>query len=237
MNICNKLCTKDIFASYAGKNVIENINISVGIGEIVSLVGRSGVGKTTLFEILAGLNLPDSGDVFLNNECVTGQSGKVGYMLQRDLLLPYKTVAQNVALPIVIRGEKSKTAQQKVLPYFERFGLSGYENSYPYQLSGGMKQRAALLRAYLFGGDVMLLDEPFSALDAITRADMRGWFSDLAKNFNLTALLITHDIEEAVILSDRVYVMSGLPGQIAAEIKLPENRDISEFKETITQYL
>ena len=140
------------------------------------ILGVSGVGKTTLFNVIAGLIKPDSGKVFLDGRDITNTTGNTSYMLQKDLLLPYKTIIDNVSLPLVIRGEKKSKAREYASKYFEEFGLKGTENKYPHQLSGGMRQRAALLRTYLFSDQVALLDEPFSALDSITKTSMHQWF-------------------------------------------------------------
>lgn len=201
----------DITLSWDGEPVVADVSLRVGEGEIVCLVGRSGCGKTTLFHALAGLSVPDAGRVLLHGEDVTGHPGRVSYMLQKDLLLPSRTVIDNVCLPLVIAGAKPADARAKARPLFERFGLEGSEDLWPSQLSGGMRQRAALLRTYLMDNDVVLLDEPFSALDALTRADMRSWFCDMVRDLGLSALVITHDVDEAVAMASGVYVMRGNP--------------------------
>ena len=224
-----KLKAENITVSYNGENTIEDINIHLDEGEIVSLLGVSGSGKTTLFNILSGLMLPDSGRVLLDGEDVTGKTGKMSYMLQKDLLLPHYTVLDNVALPLVIKGEKKKIAREKALGHFSFFGLEGTENKYPHQLSGGMKQRAAFLRTYLFCDGVALLDEPFSALDTITKSALHQWYLDIMKEIRLSSLIVTHDIDEAILLSDRIYILSGKPGRISDEIvvNLPKPRNNS----------
>ena len=203
-----RLETKQVSKSFDGKKVIEDISISLQKNEIVSLLGVSGAGKTTLFNVISGLMEPDSGEVLLNGKEITGQAGHISYMLQKDLLLPYKTIAENVALPLMIKGEKKKDALAKVRPQFGPFGLAGTEKKYPSQLSGGMRQRAALLRTYLFSEGVALLDEPFSALDTI----------------ELSTIFITHDIDEAILLSDRIFLMTGKPGRITKEIVIREKK-------------
>lgn len=162
------LRTENINKSFDDKIILKDINIKLNKGELVSFVGVSGSGKTTLFNIIAGLLGPDSGKVFLRGKEITNKAGKVSYMLQKDLLLPYMTIIDNVSLPLVLRGDKKKVAREKVKDLFKDFGLEGNEYKYPSQLSGGMAQRAALLRTYVFGSEVTLLDEPFSALDALS---------------------------------------------------------------------
>jgi ABC-type nitrate/sulfonate/bicarbonate transport system ATPase subunit len=220
--------------------VVRGINLDLPRGGLISLAGPSGAGKTTLFNVLAGVDLPDEGRIYLEEEDITGLSGRVSYMMQRDLLLEYRTVLDNVILPLIIRGTKKKEAREYGSSFFETFGLSGYEKKYPRQLSGGMRQRAALLRTCLQShpepgtgrtrkNSVILLDEPFSALDALTRRTMQGWFLNIVKTMELSAIFITHDVEEAVILSDRVYIMNGKPGRISASFAVdaarPRNRE------------
>ena len=214
---------KNVCFSYDGKeNVIEDINIKLNENELVCLLGVSGCGKTTLFNVISGLNKPNGGQVILDGEDITGKPGKISYMLQKDLLLPYRTIEDNVALPLIIKGEKKKTARQKAGKHFAEFGLEGTEKKYPSELSGGMRQRAALLRTYMFSNGVALLDEPFSALDALTKSDIHRWDLDVMEKIKLSTLFITHDIDEAVLLSDRIYLLSGKPGRITNEIVIDE---------------
>lgn len=219
-----RLETKQVSKSFDGKKVIEDISISLQKNEIVSLLGVSGAGKTTLFNVISGLMEPDSGEVLLNGKEITGQAGHISYMLQKDLLLPYKTIEENVALPLMIKGEKKKDALAKVRPQFGPFGLAGTEKKYPSQLSGGMRQRAALLRTYLFSEGVALLDEPFSALDTITKSAMHKWYLDIMNQIELSTIFITHDIDEAILLSDRIFLMTGKPGRITKEIVIREKK-------------
>jgi ABC-type nitrate/sulfonate/bicarbonate transport system ATPase subunit len=207
-------CCKHVTKKYEGEPIVDDISLDLYEEGFISLLGPSGIGKTTLFNVLAGVDRPDSGKVFLHGEDITGISGKVSYMLQKDLLLEYRTVLDNVILPLVIRNEKKKTAREKAAVFFPKFGLSGFEKKYPCQLSGGMRQRAALLRTCMTHNKVILLDEPFSALDAITRRQMQLWYCEIAKSMNLSTFFITHDVEEALILSDTVYIMNGRPGRI-----------------------
>ena len=208
--------------SFEEEQIIKDISIELREGEIVSLLGVSGGGKTTLFNIIAGLSTPDNGNVFLEGEDITGKPGKISYMLQKDLLLPYRTILDNVALPLIVRGMKKKEAREKAAEFFEEFGLTGTEKKYPSQISGGMKQRAALLRTYLFSEKVALLDEPFSALDMLTKATVHEWYLDVMEKIKLSTLFVTHDIDEAILLSDRIYLLTGKPGTITKEIVIKE---------------
>lgn len=223
-----RLKAEHISKGFDGTEILQDVSLTLRANEIVSLVGASGAGKTTLFHILSGLLLPDKGEVYLNGENITGTSGKVSYMLQKDLLLPYRTVLDNVILPLLIRGESKKIARQKAAALFADFGLEGCERQYPSQLSGGMRQRAALLRTYLFSGEVALLDEPFSALDSITKTQMHTWYLNVMQRIELSTLFITHDIDEAIMLSDRIYVLRGRPAGIVAEIPVSEPRPRQE---------
>lgn len=165
---------------------------------------------------------PDSGQVLLDGKDVTNQPGHISYMLQKDLLLPYRTIEDNAALPLLLKGVKKKSARAQVSPLFEQFGLEGTQKKYPSQLSGGMRQRAALLRTYMFSKDVALLDEPFSALDTLTKSSMHKWYLNVMDKIQLSTLFITHDIDEAILISDRIYLLSGSPGKITAEIIIKE---------------
>ena len=217
-----ELEVRNVTFSYDGVNkILNNVNLKLNDGELVCLLGVSGGGKTTLFNIIAGLLEPQQGQVLLNGEDITGQSGKVSYMLQKDMLLPYRTVEDNVALPLIIKGMKKKEARQKVGGYFEEFGIEGTQKRYPVELSGGMKQRAALLRTYLFSAQVALLDEPFSALDTLTKSEMHRWYLDVMDRIRLSTLFITHDVDEAILLSDRIYLLDG-GGGLTDEIVITE---------------
>lgn len=210
--------------SFDGEKIINDVSVKLHEGEIVALLGVSGSGKTTLFNIIAGLSEPDKGEVLLDGESIVSKPGKISYMLQKDLLLPYRTIVDNVALPLLIKGMPKKEARKKAGELFAQFGLSGTEKKYPFQLSGGMKQRAALLRTYLFSERVALLDEPFSALDMLTKADVHNWYLDIMEEIKLSTLFITHDIDEALFLSDRIYILTGKPGTVTKEIVLKNKK-------------
>ena len=216
----HKLETRDISMSFGDRKIIEGISIAVDQGELVSLLGVSGSGKTTLFNCISGIYRPTAGQVILDGEDITGTTGRISYMLQKDLLFPYKTIVDNVALPLIIRGMPARQAREQAAQHFDEFGLGGTEKLYPKQLSGGMRQRAALLRTYLFSDNVALLDEPFSALDTITKGKIHRWYLDVMEKIRLTTVFITHDINEAILLSDRIYIMTGAPGQIRTEIRI-----------------
>ena len=215
---------KGVSKSFDSEEIIRNISLELKEGEIVSLLGVSGGGKTTLFNIIAGLSTPDEGNIYLEGQEITGKPGNISYMLQKDLLLPYRTLVDNVALPLTIRGMKKSEAREKAAGYFEEFGLEGAEKKYPAEISGGMKQRAALLRTYLFSEKVALLDEPFSALDMLTKASVHEWYLDVMEKIRLSTLFITHDIDEAILLSDRIYLLTGKPGSITKEIVINERK-------------
>ena len=222
-----KLVAADISVVYDGEKIIEDVSLTVNEGEIVSLLGVSGSGKTTVFNVLSGLLRPETGKVLLDGRDITGKPGSISYMLQKDLLLRHRTVLDNVSLPLVLKGMSKKEAREKARSYLSDFGLEGTENKYPKELSGGMRQRCALLRTYLTGADVALLDEPFSALDTLTKASVHRWYMDIMERIKLSTVFVTHDIDEAVLLSDRVYILSGKPGRIADEIRIdmPKPRD------------
>ena len=204
-------------------DVVRHVSLRVDPGETVCIVGKSGCGKTTILHALSGLTRPREGQVLLHGRDITGKPGQVSYMLQKDLLLQSRTILDNACLPLVIGGMRPAEACEKARPLLERFGLAGVEDKWPSQLSGGMRQRAAFLRTYLMGNDVALLDEPFSALDALTRADIRSWYVKTASELGMASVVITHDVDEAVIMATRVYVLEGdprggVPSTVAGEV-------------------
>lgn len=224
------LRTEGISKSYDNRMIIRNINISLETGETVSILGLSGSGKSTLLNIISGLIRPDTGKVYLSGRDITGQPGKISYMLQKDLLLSHKRVIDNVTLPLVIGGMSRQEARAKADPLFREFDIDGTQMKYPSQLSGGMRQRAALLRTYLGSEGIALLDEPFSALDMITKGQMHAWFLDIAPKIRLSSIFITHDVDEAIQLSDRVCLLMGNPGEIRHEIRIePSGKDRNDF--------
>lgn len=224
----SELRVEHVSKSFDSVKILDNISIELHNREIISLLGVSGGGKTTLFNIISGILTPDEGKVFLDGEDITGVPGKISYMLQKDLLLPYRTIEDNVALPLIVNGEKKKKAREKAAPYFEEFGLEGTQKKYPAQLSGGMRQRAALLRTYLFSDRLALLDEPFSALDTLTKSAMHKWYLKIMEQIHLSTIFITHDIDEAILLSDRIYLLTGKPGKIQNEIVIKEKKPRAE---------
>ena len=231
-----KIVISNLSKKYKDKLILKDINLHVYEDEVVSIIGPSGCGKSTIFNILSNLTTCDSGDVYIN--------GRFSYMYQKDLLLPYKNIIDNVSLPLVLKGEKKKKSRETVKPYFSTFGLEGYENKYPDELSGGMRQRVNFMRTFVNSSDIMLLDEPFGALDSITRSSMQNWLLDIKKEIKSTILLITHDIDEAIILSDRIYILSNKPAVITKEIFVDNriyNKDnlenVARLKKEILGYL
>lgn len=218
------LKAEGITKRYDGRTIIRDISIELHKGELVSLLGVSGSGKTTLFHILSGLVTPEEGRVLLGGEEITGKPGRISYMMQKDLLLPHKKIIDNVSLPLLLGGMPKKQAREKADGLFAEFGLEGTQYQYPAQLSGGMRQRAALLRTYLSSGGVALLDEPFSALDTITKSNIHQWYLDVMEHIDLSTIFITHDIDEAILLSDRIYILNGSPGEIKDEIVIQEKK-------------
>jgi ABC-type nitrate/sulfonate/bicarbonate transport system ATPase subunit len=209
--------------------VIDDISFDADPGTFVSVIGPSGCGKSTLFTIMAGLEPPDSGRVLVDGEDATGACEHFAYMPQKDLLFPWRTILDNTTLGLEVQGVKRRAARAQAAALFSAFGLSGFEKSHPFELSGGMRQRAALLRTVVQERDVLLLDEPFGALDALTRTEMQEWLEEVWQRYQWTVVLITHDLREAIYLSDKVIVLSARPTtvRLEVEIALPRPRRLS----------
>ncbi len=207
---------------------LKDVSFKVMPGEFVTIIGPSGSGKSTLFNLCVGLLKPDEGEILIDGEKTLNRAGIVGYMPQRDLLLPWRNVLENVLVPLEIQGLSGSESRQKALEMLPHFGLEGFEREYPSALSGGMRQRAALLRTWLMGRSTLLFDEPFGALDALTRKELQDWLLKACREFERTVLFITHDVEEAIYLADRVIVLSARPGRIKRElpISLPRPRHL-----------
>jgi ABC-type nitrate/sulfonate/bicarbonate transport system ATPase subunit len=203
---------------------LEPVTLSIPRGRFLSILGPSGCGKSTIFNIIAGLELPTTGSVTVDGMSITGMSGVVSYMLQKDLLLPWRSIVDNVVLGMEIDGVPRAEARARALPLLARYGLGGFEKRYPAELSGGMRQRAALLRTMLCDRDVVLLDEPFAALDAQTRSDMQEWLLDVWDDFKKTVIFVTHDVDEAIYLSDEIVTMSSRPGRVIERLALDLTR-------------
>lgn len=234
-----KIILNNIEKSFDGVKVLDKISLEVNRGEFISIVGASGCGKSTIFNIICDLVQADEGIKEIN--------GDIAYMYQKDMMVPWKKVIDNIGLPLVFKGVSKKDARIEVEKYLELFGLKGYENKFPNMLSGGMKQRANFLKTYLTSNDIILLDEPFGALDSITRRDMQIWLKDISKSIGATIIMITHDIEEAVLLSDKIYVLSNKPakivGEVGASFSRERDRDIIidenfiEFKKKVLGFM
>jgi putative hydroxymethylpyrimidine transport system ATP-binding protein len=202
-------------------SIFKGISLTVTQQEFVCLLGPSGSGKSTFFRLVTGLEQPQSGLISLLGEVTENRLGKVGYMPQQDMLMPWRTIWQNAALPLELQGISKKEARQMVLALLESFGLAGYEDKYPAELSGGMRQRVSFLRATLTDAPLLLLDEPFSALDALTRLNMQEWLLDTWSSWHKTIIFITHDVEEALFLADRILLFSEKPVTEITEIAVP----------------
>lgn len=223
---------------------LKNINMTIEKGSFVSLIGPSGCGKSTLFNIICGLITPDTGSVVIEGRNVTGQRGVVSYMPQKDLLFPWRTIIDNVILGPVVEGRSKEEAKRQAQELFDVFDLEGFQDSYPATLSGGMRQRAALMRTVLCEKPIMLLDESFGGLDAMTRRNMQSWLLGIWERFERSILLITHDIEEALFLSDKIYVLTDRPASVGLEVKveLPRprvvtDRDFIQYKKLLLEAL
>jgi len=216
-----KLQVENVRHAFGSTPALASTSLEVREGEFVSLVGPSGCGKSTLFNVISGLIRPTEGRILLDGRDVTGSTGHVGYMLQKDLLLPWRTVTGNIVLRASLTGRATKRDRAEAVALAERYGLGEFVDHYPHALSGGMRQRVALMRTLAVHKDVMLLDEPFGALDSQTRLRMQQWLLDVWEQEGRTVVFITHDVDEAIFLSDRVLVMSARPGHIRAEFDVP----------------
>lgn len=223
-----KLHVQELTFSYGNKTILENIDFFVKEGEFVSLLGPSGSGKSTILKLLTGVLVPDKGKIMVDEQIMKGVSQKFAYMPQNDLLFPWKTILENVCLYGEVHGSL-KEMQSVARQSFEEFGLEGYEDSYPSELSGGMRQRAAFLRTTLCHADILLLDEPFGALDVITRGEMQDWLLKMRKRLNQTVLLVTHDMDEAIYLSDRILILNQSPAQITGELVIEDKERDREW--------
>ena len=214
---------ENVSYAYDEQQILKDINLEVEAGQVVAILGPSGVGKTTLFNLIAGILEVQSGRIVLDGQ--ENPKGRVSYMLQKDLLLEHKTVLGNIILPLLIRKVSKKEATEQASQILKEFGLFDVADKYPHELSGGMRQRVALLRTYMFGHKLFLLDEAFSALDEMTKMELHAWYLEIHKQLQLTTLIITHSIEEALNLSDRIYILKNRPGQIVSEVKLDWSED------------
>jgi len=207
-------------------DALQDVSIAVGQGEFISIVGPSGCGKSTLFNLVAGIESASSGTIAVNGRSDAEERRKqTGYMFQKDLLFPWRSVLDNAALGLEVSGAGRDEARRRARELLPRFGLEGFEAHQPSELSGGMRQRVALLRTLLLQRPLLLLDEPFAALDALTRRELQAWLRDTWRLGSEAAVLVTHDVREAVLLSDRVYVMSPRPGRIVTEIVVERGPD------------
>ncbi len=223
-----KLSVNGLRFSYSDKPIINDLSLNINNGEFVSILGPSGCGKSTLLNIFAGILKPQSGEILIDNKKYEKANHHFAYMPQNDLLLPWKTILDNVCLYGEIHHHK-KEIKETALHQMEKFGLKGCENKYPDELSGGMRQRAAFLRTTLCKADIYLLDEPFDALDVITRGDMQDWLAELCSNLKKTIILVTHDTDEAIYLSDRILIL-GAPGEgIRREIVITDKNRSREW--------
>ena len=239
-----KLTINSVEARFGETLALAKIDLEVKNGEFITFVGPSGCGKTTLMNVIAGLQQPTSGHVMMDGADIAGKPGHVGYMFQKDLLIPWRTVTGNIVLGAALTGRATKADRTAARELAARYGLGDFVDHYPHALSGGMRQRVALMRTLAFHKDVLLLDEPFGALDAQTRLEMQQWLLEVWADSGRTVLFITHDVDEAVFLADRVVVMSARPGRIQAvhEVAVPRPRTVdtlmtSEFMELKSQVL
>lgn len=238
------LVINDLSKSFGDLNVLDKLNLRVDDGEFVAILGPSGSGKSTLFQLIGGILEADSGTISLNNEVINGKKGFISYMPQQSSLLPWRTVLQNVVLASEVSGKQNV---EEAREWLKKVGLSQFENAYPIELSGGMKQRVSFIRALLSDGNILCLDEPFSALDEFTRIQMQKWLLSVWEENRKSVLFVTHSIEEALFLADRIYVLSKRPATIKAEMNVPftrprdekllETKEFFELKQQLFQFI
>lgn len=218
--------SKSFMQNGAPLAVLDDVDFYASDGEFVCIIGPSGCGKSTLLNIIAGLDRPSKGVISLHGRTLDSRLGEVGYMQQRDLLMPWRSVLDNAVIGLELKGVSKNEAHARARALLQDFGLAGFENEYPHALSGGMRQRAAFLRTVLADQEVFLLDEPFGALDALTRSQIQEWLLGMWRRVQKTIVMVTHDVDEAIFLSDRVYVMSSRPGRmkLVQEVDLPRPR-------------
>ena len=231
----------------AVRDVVDDVSFEAEAGKFVSIIGPSGCGKSTLFNIMAGLETPSGGQVHVDGNDVTGEREHFAYMPQKDLLFPWRTIEKNAALGLEVQGVPKKEARRRVAELMPKFGLTGFEKSLPFELSGGMRQRAALMRTVVQERDILLLDEPFGALDSLTRMEMQSWLQSVWSQNSWTAVLITHDIREAIYLSDRVIVLTARPTRVRLDIDIEIDRpreltvttskQFAEYEELLLEHL
>jgi ABC-type nitrate/sulfonate/bicarbonate transport system ATPase subunit len=217
----NHLDIRKVNKSFSKNEVLSDVSFSVKKGEFVSLLGPSGSGKSTLFRLIGGIERPSSGEILLDGENINGKRGSISYTPQSPSLMPWRTILNNVLLGQEIAGQKNKV---KALQMIERAGLKGFEHAYPHELSGGMKQRASFIRSILSPQSLILLDEPFSALDEFTRLDMQKWLLSIWEEHKRSILFVTHNIDEAIFLSDRIITLSARPATVLKEYEIPFER-------------
>ena len=223
-----KLGIEHLTCRFGDMLALSDINLQVATGELVCILGASGCGKSTLFNIVSGLLPATSGQIVLDGRDVTNRPGQVGYMLQKDLMLPWRTVLGNITLAAALTRGTTETDRAEAARLASRYGLGEFLNHYPHSLSGGMRQRVAMMRTIAAGRQVMLLDEPFGALDAQTRLGMQRWLLQVWRDLGRTILFVTHDVDEAIFLADRIVVLTPRPGRIAdiLAVDLPRPRSV-----------
>lgn len=221
--------------SNSKKDIIKDLSFKINKGDFISIIGSSGCGKSTIFRLISSLEQPSTGSIYINNEDIKNLKSPIGYMPQKDLLLPWRTILENTCLPLEVKRISKKQAKKQAEELLDKFSLYEYKDKYPKDLSGGMKQRISFIRTLLTGSQVLLLDEPFSALDAITRLSLQEWILDQWYKYNKTILFITHDVEEAMFLSNKIFVVNNNPitnlKEINIPLQYPRNRKMLEAEE------